>query len=109
PANILITASATSNGEPVARVDFYRGATLLGTDTTAPFEFNWTGAPEGSYVLTAVATNAAEVSVTSEPVTVTVNASPSETITYIHTDLSGSPLAATNANGNVVWKENYRA
>ena len=27
----------------------------------------------------------------------------------IHTDISGSPLAATNASGNVVWKENYSA
>ncbi len=32
-----------------------------------------------------------------------------ETITYIHGDISGSPLAATNATGAVVWKESYRA
>ena len=31
-----------------------------------------------------------------------------ETITYIHTDIGGSPLAATDANGTVVWKESYR-
>jgi len=32
-----------------------------------------------------------------------------ETITYIHTDISGNPLAATDENGNVVWKESYQA
>lgn len=32
----------------------------------------------------------------------------SETITYFHNDVSGSPMLATDASGNVVWKENYR-
>lgn len=31
-----------------------------------------------------------------------------QTITYFHNDLSGSPMLATDAGGNVVWKENYR-
>jgi len=32
-----------------------------------------------------------------------------ETITHIHGDISGSPLAATSDTGAVVWKESYRA
>jgi len=31
------------------------------------------------------------------------------TVTYIHTDISGNPLAATGENGNLLWKENYQA
>lgn len=31
-----------------------------------------------------------------------------EEITYYHNDVSGSPLLATNASGNVLWKESYR-
>ncbi|MFC1398689.1 RHS repeat domain-containing protein [Acinetobacter lactucae] len=31
-----------------------------------------------------------------------------EEITYYHNDISGSPLLATNASGNVLWKESYR-
>ena len=31
-----------------------------------------------------------------------------QTITYFHNDISGSPMVATDANGVVVWKENYR-
>ncbi|RYF39411.1 MAG: hypothetical protein EOO27_49255, partial [Comamonadaceae bacterium] len=38
----------------------------------------------------------------------TASAAP-DVITYIHTDVSGSPLAATDDTGAVVWKESYRA
>jgi RHS repeat-associated protein len=31
-----------------------------------------------------------------------------QTITYFHNDISGSPMLATDASGNVLWKENYR-
>jgi RHS repeat-associated protein len=31
-----------------------------------------------------------------------------QTVTYFHNDVSGTPMLATNASGNVVWKENYR-
>jgi RHS repeat-associated protein len=36
------------------------------------------------------------------------SSTPTGTITYFHNDNSGSPIVATDANGNVVWKENYR-
>ncbi len=65
--------------------------------------------PAGSYSVTAQATDNGGATTTSAAVAVTVEEDTGETITYIHTDVSGSPLAATNANGNVVWKENYRA
>ena len=31
-----------------------------------------------------------------------------EQVTYLHTDISGSPIAATDATGNVLWRESYR-
>ena len=31
-----------------------------------------------------------------------------EEITYIHTDVSGSPMAATDAAGTILWRESYR-
>jgi RHS repeat-associated protein len=34
--------------------------------------------------------------------------SPAQTVTYIHNDPFGSPVMATDANGNVVWKETYK-
>ena len=32
---------------------------------------------------------------------------PAQTVTYFHNDPSGTPVLATDAAGNVVWKENY--
>lgn len=31
-----------------------------------------------------------------------------DVVTYFHNDLSGTPMAATDANGNLLWKETYR-
>ena len=33
---------------------------------------------------------------------------PAQTVTYFHNDASGTPLLATNAAGNVLWKESHR-
>lgn len=37
-----------------------------------------------------------------------VNTAMADVVTYYHNDISGSPLAATDAAGNQLWKENYR-
>ena len=39
---------------------------------------------------------------------VTVTARAAETITYIHWDALGSPVAATDEAGHVIWRESYR-
>ncbi len=31
-----------------------------------------------------------------------------EKITHIHTDALGSPVAATDEQGNIIWREQYR-
>ena len=31
-----------------------------------------------------------------------------ETLTFIHTDVAGSPVAVTNQAGGVLWRESYR-
>jgi hypothetical protein len=55
----------------VARVDFYRGGTLLGSDTTSPFSFAWdtTAEPNNSTSLSARAFDAAGNTATSATVT----------------------------------------
>ncbi|MFW0740037.1 Ig-like domain-containing protein, partial [Flavobacterium sp. T12S277] len=55
PANINITATASDADGSISRVEFYQGATLLGTDTSSPYSFNWTGVPAGTYELIAKA------------------------------------------------------
>src|SRR5207253_3197586 len=41
PATVLITADANDSDGTVTKVEFYSGATKLGEDTTAPYNFNW--------------------------------------------------------------------
>jgi hypothetical protein len=57
PATFAIQADAAETGGDITRVDFYRGGTLLGTDTSAPYRFTWKNVSSGTYPLTAVATD----------------------------------------------------
>ena len=54
---ITITATAGDSDGTVSKVNFYNGATLIGTVATAPYSFTWTTAPIGNLTLTAVATD----------------------------------------------------
>ena len=73
PASVTINADAADSDGSVTKVDFYNGSTLLGTDTTSPYSFSWTSVPEGSYTLTAKATDNVGGATTSAPVSITVN------------------------------------
>jgi len=75
PATISIVANATDSDGTVTRVDFFDGATLLGTATNNPFTFTWTNVIAGSYSLTARATDNGGGTSTSGPVNVTVSSS----------------------------------
>jgi regulation of enolase protein 1 (concanavalin A-like superfamily) len=55
PASVALTATATDSDGSIAKVEFYSGTTLLGTDTTAPYSFTWSSVVAGTYSLTAVA------------------------------------------------------
>jgi hypothetical protein len=73
PATINITANASDSDGTVSQVDFYQGATWLGTDTTSPYSFSWTGVPAGAYTLTAKATDNSGAETTSGGINVSVN------------------------------------
>ena len=85
PASITLNATANDADGSVAKVDFYQGATLVGTDTTSPYSFTWSNVAAGSYTLSARATDNASGLGTSANVNVTVNsasnAPPSVSIT----------------------------
>jgi acid phosphatase type 7 len=74
PATIAMTATAGDNDGNVSKVEFFNGATLLATDTTAPYEFLWANVPAGSYTITAKATDDKGASRTSSGASVTVRA-----------------------------------
>jgi hypothetical protein len=71
PATLSLAATASDDGA-VTAVQFYRGSTLLGTDTTSPYTFSWSNVPAGRYVLTAVAIDNVGGVTLSAPVTVDV-------------------------------------
>ncbi len=91
PASIGLSANAADSDGAIAKVDFYRGAILLGTATSAPYTYNWTNVPAGSYTVSAKATDNSGGTTMSAPVTVTVapNAPPTVSLT--------SPTAGFNA------------
>ena len=70
--SITIEADTALSARPVVQVDFYQGDTLLGSDTTSPFSFEWSNVPAGDFVLTAKATNDQGATVTSSPVAITL-------------------------------------
>ena len=52
PATITIDATASDSDGTVARVDFFQGATQIGSDTTSPYSVTWSNVPAGTYSLT---------------------------------------------------------
>ncbi len=54
---VNITATATDTDGSVSKVDFYNGNTLMGTDYTSPYAFNWQNVPAGNYAITVKATD----------------------------------------------------
>ncbi len=84
PAAITLSAAANDSDGTIAKVDFYQGATLLGSDATAPYSFVTSALPAGSYTFTAKAYDNGGASTISPGVTVTVanpNQPPSVSIT----------------------------
>ena len=51
PGTVSLTASASDSDGTIAKVDFYAGSTLIGTDTTAPYGITWSNVATGSYAL----------------------------------------------------------
>jgi len=52
-ATVNLAAAVTANGNPISKVQFLNGGTLLGEDTSAPYTFSWSNAGVGSHALVA--------------------------------------------------------
>jgi endoglucanase len=71
--SITITATANDSDGTVAKVEFFRGSTKLGEDTSNPYQYTISSATAGSYSLTAKATDNDGATKTSTAVDVTVS------------------------------------
>lgn len=75
PTNIALEASTTGSSVGITQVQFYAGSTLIGTDTSSPWSFEWRNVPAGNHSLVAVATSSStsHLALASSPVSITVN------------------------------------
>lgn len=87
PATITIDATASDPDGSITRVEFFNGSEKLGERTSAPWSFTWKEVKEGTYPITAAATDnsnsrtvSAVVSVTVEKSAPAINKAPSVTI-----------------------------
>ncbi len=103
PAKVTITATATpSSGTTISKVDFYRGTTLLGTDTSSPYSYTWNNVAIGNYSLTAKATDSKGAVTTSAAIAITVktNVAPTVSITAPANNASYSAPASIVISAN---------
>ena len=99
----------------MSSVAFYRGTTLIGTDTTAPYSVSWPNVAAGTYSVTAKAIDNRGAVTTSAALTVTVktNALPSVTISapatnssYVAPATINMTAVASDSDGTIA-KVNY--
>ncbi len=74
-----LTATASDPDGTISKVEFYNGASLFRTATTAPYTAGFNGATAGTYTLTARAYDNLGAQTTSSAVTVTVSATATNT------------------------------
>jgi hypothetical protein len=98
PATITINANASTSSGTITKVDFYAGATLIGTDMSAPYSFTWSGVATGGYSLTANVTNSAGLTATSPAISVTVTGAPAAMTTALFTPSSDNATNVTSYN-----------
>ena len=105
PSSITINAVATDSGVGIYKVDFYENGVLLGTSTSSPYTYTWTGAIAGNYTLTVIATNTAGQSTTSSPVNIVVSDPilPTVSITSPANNSSFLPLSTIVINATAAY------
>ncbi len=85
PVTVAITADASDSDGTITKVEFFNGATKIGEDLIAPYQFDWsrTTADTGTFSLTAKATdNVGAVTIsTAVSITITPNSNQPTVIT----------------------------
>lgn len=107
---IAMNVTASDPDGSVVRVEFYNGTTLLNTDVSPPFAFNWTAPAAGAYTLRAIAYDNVNNSATATVnVTVVANQAPTVALTQpsnLGPFLANRPInlqaTASDADGSVV-------
>jgi len=75
PATVTIDATASDSDGSVVKVEFYNGTVKLGERTSSPWSFAWKNVSEGTYSITAAATDNSNARTVSAAVSVVVEKS----------------------------------
>lgn len=104
---INLCAAASDPGGQVSFVEFYAGATLIGSSASPPYCLTWSNAPAGQHILAARATDNSGLITTSSPIQITVELrndnfsarTPIPSTNNSTVTVQGSNLGATKENG----------
>src|SRR5581483_5341021 len=85
---------------------FYVGGHIAGETSTAPYNFTYRFPAPGTFTISSeVIDNLGNVTY-SAPITITVVATAPQVV-YYYNDAAGTPVAATDQNGTLLWRESY--
>jgi photosystem II stability/assembly factor-like uncharacterized protein len=104
PSSVTITATAADADGTISKVAFYNGATLLGSDASSPYSYTWTNVGEGTYTITAIATDNLGGTKTSSAVTVIVSPDPTCNLASTASKYGSSPAYL---NGTSTYEKAY--
>jgi hypothetical protein len=114
--NVLLSANADSL-YGISSVSFYANSNLIGTATSAPFNFSWQNVQNGSYQVFAIVTDTTGASATSAVVNVQVSGnlppkvainSPANNTTFVEPANITINATASDADGTVALVEFYQ-
>lgn len=107
PASITLSANASDSDGSIAAVEFYNGASLIGSTPTAPYAFTWSNVPVGNYSVRARAVDNLGGATYSNTLAVNVIIPPppaSASLYYLYADHLNTPRVATDSTNKVVWR-----
>ena len=113
PATVNITAIASDSDGSIALVEFYNGETLLGTDNSGPYSYNWSNVAAGDYILTARAIDNSGLATVSSAVSITVGNTTNPNLALnkpaFASSTVGDNVASNAVDGilNTRWESNF--
>jgi hypothetical protein len=93
--SFTLVANASVSGGTIAKVEFFDGATLIGTDTSTPYAVSYAPGTTGQHVFSAKATDLNGNSAISATQTVTITAVPSQPNQLPTVSLTLNPASLT--------------
>jgi RHS repeat-associated protein len=102
----LAVAVTPGNSYGIYLVQYFANGVLIDEQFNAPYLFTWKFPSAGTYSIVAEVVDTSGHTSFSTPITITVvDGAPQ--VVYFYNDVAGTPLAATDQNGTLLWDETY--